>query len=593
MVFLSVRDLGKTIQARKGETLLEILRREGIVLDAYCGGMGTCGKCVVKILNGEVSPPNALEEKHLREKLSSGFRLACQVILWSDTECEVSFSLSDQALVNTVTQEVSAEHLPVQRKRVIVEKPSLGKPTSVQEVVEEKLSQPLEWERGAVEKLSRLVGSDFGQDLEVICDQRRVYSIEPWSDKPFLGIAFDLGTTTVACELLDLVRGVSLGSSGALNRQVSLGADVISRLRSIQDDQRNLNVLQSLAIQTMNEILAEVCERAQVEPERIFAVTVAGNTIMEHLFLGISPLLIGVAPYTPTFRRAFLVRAQEIDLATHPHAQVYLFPQVAGYVGGDIVGGIVAFDLDVTDRTILYVDIGTNGEMSLLARGKMWCCGTAAGPAFEGAQITCGTRATLGAIHAVDMDGGKMTISTVGGVSPRGICGTGLIDVLAGLLQQKLVGPTGRFQNTEGMWKSYFIQDKTRAFVLSRDPLLVLTQEDISQLQLAKAAIRAGWKILLHEAGLEERDIETVILAGAFGSFINPESAKRIGLVPALPPVKAVGNASLFGAKRALLSRKFRERVENLALRCEYVELSARGDFQDYFFESLVFEGEE
>jgi uncharacterized 2Fe-2S/4Fe-4S cluster protein (DUF4445 family) len=589
MFRVMVQDLGRIVEARQGETLLEVLQREGIAIDSYCGGMGSCGKCLVRVTGGKVSRPSSLEEKHLGARLQEGFRLACQTVVLGDLECEVRHSLSGPSLILTETREVRVEELPVHRVRLRVEKPALSEVSSLQEMVEGLAF----WNRAALVELSRLVGPDFGVELDVVGDGQMVRWVEPSRKDAFLGIAFDVGTTTVACELLDLERGVSLGRAGALNRQVQMGADVISRLRAIQDRPENLEKLQALVVETMNELLHEVCERAGVEEGRVFAVTVAGNTIMEHLFLGVSPLTIGVAPYVPTFRRAVVVDARALHLNVHPEAQVYLFPQVAGYVGGDVVGGVSAFDLDLQDRTILYVDIGTNGEMALLAHGVVWCCGTAAGPAFEGAQITCGTRATLGAVSAVEMEDGAVKVYTIGDVAPRGICGTGLIDLLAGLLKEGLIGPTGRFREKDPRWASHLVKDTSWAFVLSHEPRVVLTQEDVSQLQLAKAAIQAGRKILLKEAGLEENDIEEVILAGAFGSFINPESARRIGLIPVAIPSRAVGNASLFGAKRALLSRSFRDKTERLAHRSRYIELSARPDFQDYFFESLIFEVEE
>ena len=590
MFRVAIKDLNRVVEGRSGESLLEILQREGIMIDSYCGGVGSCGKCVVRVQSGQVSSPNSLEAKHLGDRLKDGFRLACQTVVFGDLECEVHYALSVPSLALTETLEIGMEKLPVQCFRVVVEKPSLQEVSSLQEIVERVLSLPLSWSNAALTELSCLVGTDFERSLEVIASGTNVLWVRSFESFPFLGIAFDIGTTTVACELVDLLQGTSLGRAGTLNRQVQFGADVISRLRAIQDRPENLVKLQSLLVETMNDLLQEVCERAGTKGEYIFAVTVAGNTIMEHLFLGVSPLSIGVAPYVPSFRRVVELEAKDIGLNVHPQAQVYLFPQVAGYVGGDVIGGVSAFNLEDEDRTILYVDIGTNGEVVLISRGTVWCCGTAAGPAFEGAQITCGTRATLGAINAVGMEDEELRVYTIGDVAPRGICGTGLIDVLALLLDEGVLGPTGRFQEKNARWNARFLKDKSWALVLSHDPRIIITQEDIAQLQLAKAAIQAGQKILLREAGLKMEDIEEVILAGAFGSFINPKSAQRIGLIPPHVPCRAVGNASLFGAKRALLSLDFRKKTEHLASCSRYLELSARPDFQDYFFESLIFE---
>lgn len=588
MFRVTIKEFQKTIEVQQGENLLSVLQREGILIDSYCGGMGSCGKCVVRV-QGEVSLPNSLEEKHLGERIKEGFRLACQVVILGDTVCEVSPSIVESSFALTETQEAWKEDLPIQGIRMRMEKPLLQEGISLVERVEKNLSGPCNWEIEALRELASLVGTEFAVDVEVITNREKVFRVEAHHALPLLGVAFDIGTTTVACELLDLSRGVSLTRAGALNRQVQLGADVIARLRAIQDNPQNLYKLQALLQETMNELLVEVCGQVGVEPERIFAVTVAGNTIMSHLFLGVSPLAIGVSPYVPIFRRSLTVTAKEVGLSVHPQAEVYLLPSVAGYVGGDVIGGLSAFDLETQGRNVLYVDIGTNGEIALVSQNTVWCCGTAAGPAFEGAQITYGTRATLGAIQAVEMEKGMVKVYTIGDVAPRGICGTGLIDVLAGLLKEGLIGPTGRFREGNVQWQKYFLRNKSWAFALSHDPLVIITQEDISQLQLAKAAIQAGQKILLQEAGLEEEDIGEVVLAGAFGSFINLESARRIGLIPSGITSRAVGNASLFGAKRALLSERFRRKTETLAAGSRYIELSARPDFQDHFFESLTF----
>ncbi|MGQ9472638.1 MAG: ASKHA domain-containing protein [Candidatus Caldatribacteriaceae bacterium] len=588
MFRVTIKEFQKIIEVQKGENLLSVFQREGILIDSYCGGVGSCGKCVVRV-QGEVSLPNSLEEKHLGGRVKEGFRLACQVVILGDIICEVTPSLTESSFALIETQEAWKEDLPIQSIQMRVEKPLLREGISSVEMVEKNLSVPCDWETEALREVAHLVGTEFGVDLEVITNRKKIFWVESHRALPFLGVAFDIGTTTVACELLDLSRGISLTRAGALNRQVQLGADVITRLRAIQDNSQNLHKLQVLLQETMNELIVEVCGQMGVKPERIFAVTVAGNTIMSHLFLGVSPLTIGVSPYVPVFRKSLSVMAKEVGLDVHPQAEVYLLPSVAGYVGGDVIGGLSGFDLEIQNRNVLYVDIGTNGEIALVVQNKVWCCGTAAGPAFEGAQITHGIRATLGAIQAVEMENGIVKLYTIGDVAPRGICGTGLIDVLAGLLKEGLIGPTGRFREGDTQWKKYFLRNKSWAFVLSHDPLVIVTQEDISQLQLAKAAIQAGRKILLREAGLEEKDIGEVVLAGAFGSFINPESARRIGLIPSGIPSRTVGNASLFGAKRALLSERFREKTEKLAVDSRYVELSARPDFQDHFFESLTF----
>lgn len=589
MVRIRVEPLGKTVEGEEGESLLSILEREGIPLESYCGGVGSCGKCVVRILEGEVAPPNLLEREHLGRDVDEGFRLACQVGVFGDLACDVSLALrgpSSPLLGEGGREQVVPEDLPVGRRVIKVQKPPLSSVTSLKEEVAKEVPVP-SFSREALRGLS-LLGEEDEATFEVFWDEKEVFFISPSGDEEVLGVAFDLGTTTVACALLDLLSGEVLAQEGALNGQIRFGADVISRLRAIQDRFENLRALHESILETMNGLIRGVCERVNRRSDRIFSVTVSGNTIMEHLFLGLSPLSIGVAPYVPVIREGYLLRAKDVGLLAHPEASVYVLPCVAGYVGGDIVGGMGAFRVHEAERTTLYIDIGTNGEIGLVFRGEIFACGTAAGPAFEGAGVRFGMRAALGAISSVSFEDGRITLATIGNEPPRGICGTGLIDLMAGLLRAGLLSPTGRLREGE-RWAS-LVEEKEgeKRVILSKDPYIFVTQKDIEKLHLALAALRAGQSILRKEAGLREEDIEEVVLAGAFGSFIRPESARALGLIPRGVPVRSVGNASLSGAKRALLSLEFRRTLEHLARRVRYVELSARQDFEDAFCEGLV-----
>ncbi|MBC7217670.1 MAG: DUF4445 domain-containing protein [Candidatus Caldatribacterium sp.] len=589
MVRVRVVSLGRTLEGREGESLFSIFQREGIPLESYCGGMGSCGKCLIRILKGNVSPPTDLERAHLGERVEKGFRLACQVVAFGDIFCDVSFSLrgaSFTLLGEEGVEGFALEDLPVQRVVVPFRKPPLPSVTSLKEELSKRI--PLSsFSREALRGLS-LLGEEDEALFEVFWDEKEVFAVSSPPEEEFLGVAFDLGTTTVAGALLSLRSGKVLAQEGALNEQVRFGADVISRLRAIQDHPENLEALQRSAIETMNTLIAKLCERTGQRKDRIFAVTVAGNTIMEHLFLGLSPLSIGVAPYVPVIREGYLLRAKEVGLSVHQEASVYVLPCVAGYVGGDIVGGIGVFRIHEAEKPTLYIDVGTNGEIVLAFQGKIFACGTAAGPAFEGAGIRFGMRASLGAISAVSLENGEIALTTIGGVPPRGICGTGLIDTMAELRKVGILSPKGRLQGN-GHW-SLFLEEKEgeKRFVLSKDPYVFVTEKDVEKLQLALAALRAGRSILLKEAHLREEDIEEVVLAGAFGSYIRPESARTIGLIPKDVPARSVGNASLAGARRALLSREFRETLEDIARRVHYVELSARRDFEDAFCEGLI-----
>ncbi|BER91503.1 ASKHA domain-containing protein [Atrimonas thermophila] len=602
MFKVEILDQGKFFVLEPTQSLFEVLQQKGLLTEAYCGGKGLCGKCLIQIIEGEVSPPTSFESRHLGEdKIRQGFRLACQIQLQSSVKVRIphedTFSL--QTAFYGYHQGLIRD-LPLRKKRVVVRKPELAEGLSLQEVLEKQLGDSVsvpEWDINYLRVLGS-IGSEEAKSFEVLYGREKIWHIAESSQGEsggFLGVAFDLGTTTLACELVDLESGTSLYRGAALNRQASFGADVLSRIEAIQRHPDNLVALQKAAISTMNQLIQEATEKAGRNFRDIFVVSVAGNTVMEHIFWGVSPVSIGVAPYVPVFVRSSVGLGEELGLLVHPKAQVYLFPSCAGYVGGDIVSGLTAFEIEESEETTLYVDIGTNGEIVLVHDGKIWCCGTAAGPAFEGAQIRQGMRATPGAVSSVSFRGGDLIWQTVGGEPPRGICGTGLIDALAMLLENGLLSPTGRLLEAASHPLSERIEEEggEKVFVLSREPRLVITQKDISQLQLAKAALQAGRTILLKEAGLREEDIQRVVLAGSFGSFINSHSAVKIGLIPPAKRIESVGNACLAGAKEALLSERFRKRCEELARKAQYIELSGRSDFQDVFTHALFFENRE
>ncbi|HSV30684.1 MAG TPA: ASKHA domain-containing protein [Atribacteraceae bacterium] len=585
--------LDRIFEVKPGDNLWEALLREGLEIEAYCGGLGLCGKCVVKIIAGKVSEPNSQEGKHLGERIREGCRLACQVVVTGDLRIDVTPARSGKVTALTETMEAEIGELPLRRELVNLEKPPLYRLASLQDILGHHLcgqNAPRLWTVQSLQGIS-MIEDRASQTFEIVFDRNMVR----WTGKslqkdPFLGLAVDIGTTTVAVELVDLETGSTVFRAGTLNRQAGFGADVISRLRAIQEDHGALMVLREQVVRTINDLVQGASQQTGIDPGRIFAITVAGNTIMEHILLGVSPLSIGVAPYAPVFNHSMELRATDLDLITNPEAQVYLFPSVAGYVGGDIVAGAVAHGLLEEPECLLYVDIGTNGEIVLVEGGRILCCGTAAGPAFEGAQIKFGSRAALGAICGVESEGQTLKISTIGNAPPHGICGTGLIDALACLVREGLINSNGRLVGNGGSLEAYLGQQGThKTFTLSRDPLIYISQEDISQLQLAKAAIDAGRKIMLKEAGKNEEAIVRVVLAGAFGTFINPASAVAVDLIPPGKVVTTVGNASLAGAKKALVSSEFRDQAERFAREARYIELSGRADFQDMFFESLIF----
>ncbi len=418
------------------------------------------------------------------------------------------------------------------------------------------------------------------------------------------GIAFDLGTTTVVATLLDLGTGTPVAVASALNKQQPFGADVITRISATMMDPGALDKLQALAQETLAELAAAVCAEGGVEPAEVYEVALAGNATMTHIALGIDPEPLGMAPFILATRLYPDVLAADLGLPAHPRARAVVFPAFGAYVGGDITAGLLASGMDRDARVRLFVDIGTNCEIVLGNRDWLLATAAPAGPAFEGAAIRCGMRAADGAIEVVAMTADELTMKVIGDAEPQGLCGSGLVDAVTGLVKLGLLDASGRFVTQEqagalapGLAGRLTAIGKERVFVLhwrgAAEDSIYLSQRDVRELQFAKAAIATGWHILLEEAGLTQDDVKQVLLAGSFGSFLSPVAAIRIGLVPKVPVARVVpaGNVAGEGAKMALLS--LRERAGGLALLEEvrYVELSDRADFNDRFVEQLNFPG--
>jgi uncharacterized 2Fe-2S/4Fe-4S cluster protein (DUF4445 family) len=419
-------------------------------------------------------------------------------------------------------------------------------------------------------------------------------------------IAFDVGTTTVVATLLDLATGTPKAVRSRLNRQQPFGADVISRISATMLDAAALERLRSLVSETLQELAEEVCAQAEVEPAEIYEVALAGNVTMTQLALGIDPEPVGVAPFITAAKSYPDMPAAELGLRLHPRARATIFPSLGAYVGGDIVAGLLATGMARDRRLRLFVDVGTNCEIALGSSDRLLCTAAPAGPAFEAAQIRCGMRAADGAIETVAIRDGGLELGVIGDAEPAGICGSGLVDAVAELHRAGLLDSSGRFVPDERTAelgselgrRLVALPSGERVFVLAwqgdegdAGRSVYLSQRDVRELQFAKAAIATGWRLLLEELGAGEADVQQVLLAGSFGSFLSPASAIRIGLVPSLPLTRIIsaGNVAGEGAKMALLSLS--ERHEALAMldEIEYVELSDRADFNDRFVAELAF----
>ena len=597
---------GTRVRVPPGVTLFDAASWNGIAIDSTCGGHGTCKKCKVRIVDGaaEVTPLDvrAFSPDELRE----GWRLACRVVTAADLRVDVP-PLVTRPKAATVGVGRQVILRPAAQKRYLeLDEPSLADQlTDLERVLAAVDDLELRADLHALRVIGRVLRAADYKVTAVIVDDVLIDVQEGDTTGRLYGIAFDLGTTTVVATLLDLSTGTPMAVASMLSKQQPFGADVITRISAVMMDPATLERLTRLAHESLNELAAEVCQQAGVDPADVLEVAMAGNATMTHLALGIDPEPLGVAPFIMSTRLFPEVLAADIGVSVHPRARAVIFPSFGAYVGGDITAGLLASGMNRDARTRLFVDIGTNCEIVLGNRD--WLLGTAApaGPAFEGAAIRCGMRAADGAIEVVSMTPDGLDLKVIGDAPPAGLCGSGLVDAVAGLVRLGLLDRSGRLIPEQdaaaiapGLASRLTQLGAERVFVLhwlgepgDVSQSIYLSQRDVRELQFAKAAIATGWDILLEEAGLAPGDIQQVLLAGSFGSYLSPANAIRLGLVPRLPVLRVVsaGNVAGEGAKMALLS--MRERAGALALLEEvrYVELSDRADFNDRFVEQLQF----
>ena len=597
---------GTRVRVPPGVTLFDAASWNGIAIDSTCGGHGTCKKCKVKILDG-TAPATPLDARAFSpDELRAGWRLACRVQTSSDLRVEVP-PLVTRPKAATVGVGRQVILRPAAQKRYLeLDEPSLAdQQTDIERILARLDDLELRVDLPVLRTVGRVLRAADYKVTAVVVDEVLI-AVQPGDTTSRLyGIAFDLGTTTVVATLLDLTTGTPLAVASMLSKQQPFGADVITRISSIMMDPAAMDRLTGLAHETLRELTADICAQAGVNPGDVLEVAVAGNATMTHIALGIDPEPLGVAPFIMSTRHFPEVLAHDFGLAVHPRARAVVFPSFGAYVGGDITAGLLASGMDRDSRTRLFIDIGTNCEIVL--GNSEWLLATAApaGPAFEGAAIRCGMRAADGAIEVVTMTTDGLDLKVIGDAPPAGLCGSGLVDAVAGLVGLGLLDPSGRLVSEEraaeiapGLAPRLTKLGQERVFVLhwlgepgDVEHSIYLSQRDVRELQFAKAAIATGWNILLEEAGLQPTDIRQVLLAGSFGSYLSPANAIRLGLVPDLPVLRVVsaGNVAGEGAKMILLS--MRERAGALALLEEvrYVELSDRADFNDRFVEQLAF----
>jgi uncharacterized 2Fe-2S/4Fe-4S cluster protein (DUF4445 family) len=587
----------RTTRVPPGTTLFSAAHWIGLPIDSTCGGRGTCGKCKVRVLEGASEVTTADHRLLRKDEVENGWRLSCQARIYEDMTCEVpqllrvpkaaTMGLSRLVIIDPNVRKVYLEltepDLHDQRSDVTRLRDALaaeGHDMSASVPVLRTLPKTL---RDAAFKVTAVLAGEH------------LVAIEPGdTTEECFGVAFDVGTTTLVGTLMNLRTGMAAAVSSTLNGQAPYGADVISRISHAMNGADSIDELKAAVVRTMNGILDDLYRDSGVSPERTYEAVVVGNVTMLHLLLGIDPTPISMMPFTPTFMDALSVPAGEVGLRIHPAGFIQTLPALGAYVGADIVSGVLATNIAREDKMRVFVDVGTNGEIVIGSSQRTLATAAPAGPAFEGSQIKCGMRATDGAIEGVQLSD-RVDLQVIGGdVAPLGLCGSGLVDAVAQLLNVGLLDHSGRMRSAADV-PNHPLADRlievegVRAFLLAEG--VYLSQRDVRELQFAKGSIATGIKILMNILGVAASDLDEIYLGGSFGSYLNPESAKIIGLVPDVDVDKiiAVGNSAGEGAKIALLSYRERQVAFELPSRIEYVELSGRSDFNDAFVEVLRF----
>jgi uncharacterized 2Fe-2S/4Fe-4S cluster protein (DUF4445 family) len=589
--------VGRRGECQSQESLLECARKLGVGLSSICGGKGTCHSCKVQVLSGTVSRPTPGEtETFSPQELKAGWRLACQTYPRTNVKVHVpAESMTTSQRLQVEGQEVTVRpQAAVRAYPVKLPAPSLEAPLADADSLLQKLNQRYKLNCGKVDIGALRLLSDQLRSWKWQCQAAvrndQVIALLPPQSHP-LGLAIDLGTTKIAGYLVNLSNGQTLAASGVMNPQISHGEDIISRINGTLNSPEEREQIQKLAAEAISQLGADLCAEIGAKPDEIVEAVVVGNTAMHHLLLGLPVRQLALAPFVPAVSRALDIKARNLNLNFAPGAYVHLLPNLAGFVGADHVAMLLATGVAPKKGPIVALDIGTNTEVSLIHEGNIFTTSCASGPAFEGGHIKYGMRAAEGAIERLQISGDKIQYQTIGEAPPVGICGSGILDALAQLYLAKAVNEGGRITADHPRVRS---QRGQREFVLvskeerQGQPAITINQHDVRELQLAKAAIRSGIQVLLETSGVPEEKIKQVIIAGAFGTYINVASAVEIGMLPSLPLARFLqaGNAAGMGAKLSLISVKQRAKAQALTSKVRYIELATAPGFERTFMQA-------
>ncbi len=602
--------VGRKVTVEEDVSILDAARRAGVGISAVCGGESGCGSCRVRLLpKAMVSPLNSMETEILSsDELKKGYRLACQTKIQGNLRVEIP----PESLTAPQRTQVEGEELPFEFDPPV---------TAIELILTEanRDDQRSDWERLSAALVSAGTVKPQRNQLAIVRQLSSVLRDKNWRvqvglrddyivavsapETPLLGLALDIGTTKVAGYLVDMATGKTLGMQGVMNPQIAYGEDIMARIAYISKHPSGGAELQNIIVEAVNKLAIVLCHRASeaqdereglkaLDPQQIVEVVIVGNTAMHHVFLGLPVRQLGLAPFIAAVSGAMDVKTRELGLNLSEGAVVHLLPNIAGFVGGDHVAMLLATDIGSDTGNSIYVDIGTNTEITLTTNGRKLSCSTASGPAFEGAHIRDGMRAADGAIERVRISANEIEYQTISNEKPVGICGSGILDAIAQFKKAGIMNFRGAFELDHPLVTKG--EKGVRVVLVAGENSkhghdIVLTRKDISEIQLAKGAIRAGIELLLLEARLSAEELDQFIIAGAFGSFIDVKSAVSIGMFPDLPlnRFRQVGNAAGIGAKLALLSKIKREEAREIACTTEYVELSNHADFTNEFAKAM------
>lgn len=585
------------IKSASGESLFDVLLRNGFYMQNFCGGNHTCGKCILNIKQGMEIPMTEAEKINIEKQNRIGTeRLACFIYINQDMDVYLNNDSNAKIIINGIENERSINP-SINKIKINIKEANINyQRDDLQRLLDEVNVDNISY--SLLKKIPELLKTD-NKNLLCVIDDDEIISIEGMEDiDKTYGIAIDIGTTTIAAYLINLKDGKQIDSYSSLNPQRAYGADVISRIAYTIENIDGLEKVNSSIINEINNIINVFCERNKVNKANIYKVVAVGNTTMIHMFLNIPCKKLANSPFIPGFTKKLKIKARDIGIEINNEGYVSTLPNVSAYIGADTIGAVLAAEMAQNKDISLLLDIGTNGEIVLGNSEGLYCCSAAAGPAFEGANITFGTGGIEGAIDHVNFNNDPI-YSTIGEKPGVGICGSGVLDSIAELIKYSIVDKRGRMKKKEeldGKIDDWFceriIEHKKRpAFMLSDNKGIYITSSDIREVQLAKAAIYGGIMVLIKAMGISLKDIKRVYLAGGFGNYLDVENSIKVGLIPSelKGKVIAIGNGAGSGAKMVLVSKEMEHEAEEIKSKIKYVELSSSLDFQNEFINGMNF----